>query len=183
MRKRIIGLAAATTVLAATLMGGAANAYTLDTAAGTGFVGKGEVQQVMGWNNKTLQENASNVVFTYESTDDYSAVCTFVTGEGTRGEKTHNVAHTTETAVIASVNGDPRQTKGQNQFTGFNLAGFGDVTEAGVIPVVGEPCPGNEGHDGLWTAVTLVSSTGGLYANGHLLTVTPVVAPAPVVAG
>ena len=111
MRKSIIGLAAATTVLAATLMGGAANAYTLDTAAGTGFVGKGEVQQVMGWNNKTLQENASNVVFTYESTDDYSAVCTFVTGEGTRGEKTHNVAHTTETAVIASVNGDPARPR------------------------------------------------------------------------
>ncbi len=38
-------------------------AVTFDPATGTGFVGKGDVQLIYGWNNKQLQDNAANVQF------------------------------------------------------------------------------------------------------------------------
>ena len=53
--------AIATTALVATST--AANAYTM-TDSGVGFVGKGEVQTVMGWNNAALQTNAEKLTFT-----------------------------------------------------------------------------------------------------------------------
>ena len=43
----------------------AANAaVTFDPVTGTGFVGKGDVQNVLGYNNSHLQKNASTLVFT-----------------------------------------------------------------------------------------------------------------------
>lgn len=43
----------------------AANAaVTFDPATGTGFVGKGDVQTALGYNNAQLQKNASTLVFT-----------------------------------------------------------------------------------------------------------------------
>jgi hypothetical protein len=140
-------------------------AVTFDPDTGLGFVGKGDVQIAFGWNNAQLQSNANNVSFTYDASASYSGVCTWTTGEGTRGERTHNVAHTTSTSVLSALAYDPRQTKGQKQFTGFNLLGFGAVTTDGEIPLVGGPCQGNEGHDGTWSAVTFEGSTGGLYVH------------------
>lgn len=154
-------LAAATVFMTAT----AANAYTMD-AAGYGFVGKGEVQTPFGWNNATLQQYASTVTFTYDTSATYEAICTFTTGEGTKGEKTHNIEHNESAIVAASLNGDPRQTKGQRQFTGFILSGFGQTTTTGEVPVTGEACPGNEGHDGTWSSVEQTGMTeGGLWAH------------------
>jgi len=173
MRKLTLLLVAiaATVALSAT----AAFAYTLN-ADGTGFVGKGEVQTAFNWNNKVLQQNASGVSFSYNTTDTYDAVCTWVTGEGTRGERTHNISHTSSTQVSSAVAYDARV---RNQITGFTLKGFGATTETGTVPVVGEPCPGNEGTDGTWTSVTKTGSTGGLYATfggvSVLLTPTPTV--------
>ncbi|MBE8525423.1 hypothetical protein ILP97_49455 [Amycolatopsis sp. H6(2020)] len=64
-----------------------AQAYTSDTATGTGFVGKGEIQTPFGWNNDKLQANAGGVSFTYDATDTYDAVYGWITGEapGARG--------------------------------------------------------------------------------------------------
>jgi hypothetical protein len=154
----LTGIAAGTLLV----LGGVAQAYTLDTATGAGFVGKGEVQSPFGWNNAALQANAAGVSFSYEATEDYSATCTWVTGEGTRGERTHNVTHSKSTSISSAVTYEPRQ---RNQITGFTLTGFGATTETGETPVVGGPCPGNQGHDGTWTAVVLTNSTGGLYAH------------------
>lgn len=141
----------------------AAHAEVTINPDGTGFVGKGDVQLAFGWNNAKLQDNASKVRFIYKATDTYIAVCTWLTGEGTRGEKTHNVNHSTEAEVDTTVNSVAR-TNTQNVVTGFNLTGFGtSTTETGEIPVVGGPCPGNQGHDGTWSAVTPVGGTGGLY--------------------
>jgi hypothetical protein len=43
----------------------AANAaVTFDPATGTGFVGKGDVQSALGYNNTQLQKNANSLVFT-----------------------------------------------------------------------------------------------------------------------
>ncbi|MEV6871975.1 hypothetical protein [Amycolatopsis sp. NPDC051128] len=148
---------------AALMFGGVAQAYTLDQATGTGFVGKGEVQTPFGWNNAKLQANAAGVSFSYDATGTYSAVCTWTTGEGTRGENTHNVSHSTSTSVASAVAYDARV---KNQITGFTLKGFGITTTTGTVPVVGGACPGNPGTDGTWTSVEQTGSTGGgLYAH------------------
>ncbi|QDM39907.1 hypothetical protein [Altererythrobacter sp. TH136] len=153
------------------LLAGAVALATISTAAvaavsvidGVGFVGKGDVQLAFGWNNSQLQKNASGLSFSYNDEASYEAVCTFTTGEGNRGEKIHNINHKTKTGVSSSVSYDARV---RNQITGFNLTGLTNtVTIGGSVPVVGGACPGNAGHEGEWTAVTLVSSTGGLFVN------------------
>jgi len=160
-KARKLYLAMGLALVAMLVAAGAAFAYTLN-ADGTGFVGKGEVQTAFGWNNAALQKNASGVTFSYNTQDTYTAVCTFTTGEGTRGEQTHNIDHNTSTTVSSAVAYDARV---KNQITGFTLKGFGaTTTTGGSVPVVGEPCPGNQGTDGTWTSVTKTGSTGGLYA-------------------
>ena len=149
-------------------------AVTFDPATGLGFVGKGDLQTAWGWNDAKLQENAAGVSFYYHSSASslYSAVCTWTTGEGKNGEKTHNVAHDREVVniVSSSVVCDLRKNS-NNKVTGFNLTGCtsqSSTVETNVAPVVGQPCMGNEGHGGIWTSVTCVSSTstpGGLYAS------------------
>ena len=145
---------------------------TYNLATGVGFVGKGDLQTPWGWNNAALQANAEGVDFYYaaSSTNSYSAVCEFTTGEGTPGQRTHQVTHKTDVvaAVNASVAHETRKN-GPGMVTGFNLTGLGatTTTSSGTIPVVGDPCPGNEGHDGIWTSVTLLSASstgGGLFA-------------------
>jgi hypothetical protein len=140
-------------------------AVTFNPEDGTGFVGKGDVQVAFTWNNKQLQENANGVSFSYDTIDSYSAVCTWTTGEGTPGEQTHNVSHKFSSAVLSALDADPRQVKGQKQFTGFILSGFGATSETGSAPVVGGPCMGNQGHGGVWTSVTPNGSTGGLWVH------------------
>jgi hypothetical protein len=139
-------------------------AVTYDPDTGTGFVGKGDVQTAFGWNNSQLQANASTVTFSYNATDTYDAVCTFTTGEGTRGERTHNIDHTKSTVVNSTVASQLRKNN-QLDITGFNLTGKGATTTQGTVPVVGEACPGNLGTDGTWTSVTPTGSTGGLFVN------------------
>lgn len=165
-RKEIVmGLRTAAAAVAAAgatllLFTGAAQAYTMDSL-GNGFVGKGEVQTVFEWNNAKLQSNASGVTFSYRTAEEYTAVCTFITGEGTRGEQTHNVPREVTTAVSAAVAYD---TRVRNQITGFTLQGFSTTTVTGELPVVGGACAGGGPEGGTWTSVTLTSSQGGLYA-------------------
>ncbi|XVV01441.1 hypothetical protein ACQPW3_29100 [Actinosynnema sp. CA-248983] len=153
--------------LGAAVLTGVAQAYTLDPVTGTGFVGKGEVQTPFGWNNAALQANAPGVSFTLESVRSYSAVCTWTTGEGTKGEKTHDVTHRKTSAVSSVVSYDARQ---RNQVTGFVLTGFSSVVETGEAPVVGGACPGNAGHGGTWTSVVEGASSSGLYARHGTMT-------------
>jgi len=137
-------------------------AVTFDPQTGTGFVGKGDVQTAFGWNNPQFQNNYSGVTFTFTAEEEYAAVCTFVTGEGTRGEKTHNVRHTRSIDVLGTLAYDARQ---RNQITGFNLTGFSSrVTEGGSVPAVGGACMGNPGHEGTWSSVEQTGGAMGLYA-------------------
>jgi hypothetical protein len=164
MRKLTLAAALA----AATISTAAFASVTFDSTTGTGFVGKGDVQIPFGWNNAQLQRNAAGVTFTYNTTDTYEAVCTFTTGEGTRGERIHNLNHNTSSAVLSSVAFEARKNSNgaQGPITGFFLTGLGAVTSSGdAVPVVGGPCMGNEGHGGLWSSVTATGSSGGLYVN------------------
>jgi len=134
-----------------------------DPATGTGFVGKGDVQDAFGWNNAGLQANATGVTFTYGYTGEYEAICTFTTGPR---EKVHNVPHAEEIDVSSTVSVSLRRNP-VSMVTGFNLTGLdGSIEESGEVPVVGGPCPGHEGHGGLWTSVVLLpGSEGGLFAH------------------
>jgi hypothetical protein len=160
IRRAMLGLAL---VLAST---SALADVVFNPATGVGSVGKGDVQDAFGWNDAALQANATGVTFTYGYTGVYQAICTFTTGEGTRGEKTHNVPHSEEIDVSSAVNVTLRRNP-QSKVTGFTLTGFGGTySESGEVPVVGAPCPGNPGHDGVWTSVVLLpGGEGGLYAN------------------
>ena len=161
MRKFAIAAA----VAAATISTAALALVTFDPATGTGFVGKGDVQLAFGWNNKQLQDNAGGVGFVYNQTTSYTGVCTWTTGEGTRGERTHNVDHTTSTAVLSTIGYEARKNSSgkDGSITGFFLIGNGaTTTTGGEAPVVGAPCHGNEGHDGVWSSVSEGTSTGGL---------------------
>ena len=136
-------------------------AVTFDNVSGNGFVGKGDVQLAFGWNNSQLQERASGVSFGYFVSTTYAAVCTWTTGEGHKGEKTHDVTHKGIYSLANSINVDMRV---RNQITGFFLTGYsnGDAADIGAAPAVGDACPGNQGHDGVWTAVTLSGQADGL---------------------
>ena len=147
---------------------------TINLVNGMGFVGKGDLQTPWGWNDQKLQASASSVSFFYDSvsSDTYSAVCEFTTGEGTRGERIHDVTHVTEISksINSTVAYDTRKNS-QNKVTGFNLTGYSGeaitVDSGAPVPVVGGPCPGNPGTDGTWVSVTPTSSSsiGGLYAS------------------
>lgn len=159
--KSLIPAAAVVFAASLALAAPASAAVTFDSATGTGFVGKGDVQTAFGWNNPALQSKAKDLSFTYSTTDTYEAVCSWTTGEGTRGEKTHNVDHKKKTALSSTVAYDARV---KNQITGFILSGSGaTTTTGGEVPLIDGPCMGNPGHDGTWTSVDLTGSTGGLY--------------------
>ncbi|AZU60573.1 hypothetical protein [Neobacillus mesonae] len=136
-------------------------AVTFDPSTGTGFVGKGDVQSSLGFNNAHMQREANNLVFSYESVEKYEVTVEWTTGEGTKGEKTHTVEHKVSSFINSDVNYDSRKAK---QYTGFNLTGLGNTIEAGTFLKVSDEYPGNSGH--IVTSVNLISSTGTLYVNG-----------------
>ena len=176
MKKMFLAAAAATALISTAAFA----SVTYDPISGMGFVGKGDVQVPLGWNNKQLQTNAGGVKFSYETSTDYTAVCTFITGEGTRGEQTHNIGHKVTTAVSSLVDHATRNNSNgkDGDITGFRLTGNGPVIESGEVPVVGGACMGNEGHDGTWSSVTAGDTTGGLSftygGNNYPLPITPV---------
>jgi hypothetical protein len=114
-------------------------AVTFDPATGTGFVGKGDVQTALGLNNAQMQAQAESLEFTYVTVDTYQVVNAWATGnpDNPVSLNSHTATVTTTVSVNSTVAYDPRQVKGQKQFTGFNLTGFGDdYAVVGEIPEV-----------------------------------------------
>ena len=139
---------------------GPSMAVTVDPATGTGFVGKGDVQLVFGWNNKALQDNVGSVQFRLasETVTEVSWICT-----NSNNENEQPRSRTTTSSVQGVVSSIARE---RNQFTGFNLLGF----LGSPVVVEGDPegpavnsCP-----SGPWSLTTpagepeVVSSTGGM---------------------
>jgi hypothetical protein len=129
-------------VAALTVTGSALAAVTFDPATGTGFVGKGDVQLVYGWNNKALQDNAGAVQFraSSEVVTERSWTCTNANNESTQ-ERDRTT--TTETqGVVSSI------ARERNQITGFNLTGYsGTPTESSST----EGPPVNSCPSGPWS--------------------------------
>jgi hypothetical protein len=131
--------------LVCAIVGVAVAAVTFDSATGTGFVGKGDVQLIFGWNNKDLQDNAASVQFQASST-----VVTEVSWECTNDNNEHiqtrarTTTSTTE-GVVSSVG------RLKTQITGFNLLGYdGDPTTSSST----DGPPLNSCPSGPWTLTT-----------------------------
>lgn len=156
-----LAASAASVALVAT---SASAAVTFDPSTGTGFVGKGDVQTALHYNNKQLQENANSLEFTYSSTSATETTWTCDRDGGPQSQERTNTTTTTVQGVVGTV------ARERNQITGFNLTGFsGAPTEntENEGPKVGS-CPT------FWTAIDLVEgdpvvTDGGLYVNGVLL--------------
>lgn len=158
--RKFMGIVAVSAAIALA-MSSAGAAVTFDSGSGTGFVGKGDIQEAFGLNNKALQDAASTVTFSYLATAEFDVTCEWDSTTGGPKPKTiHHVITNTKTSGIAStVDGDPRKTRGQNQFTGFNL--LGHVLESSdSAPEVGDVCRNGNGADSVGY-VTAVESLGG----------------------
>jgi hypothetical protein len=137
---------------------------TFDSATGTGFVGKGDVQLAFGWNNATLQKNANDLTFTYDATVTYDVSCEWTTGPAGK-EKVHTVIHEKYGSISSAVEYEARRA---NQVNGFNLLGYdasGLVVTGDALPAVGDPCPGYPGNEKAVSDVEVVGTTGGLYVS------------------
>ncbi len=147
--KKMVALVAGLVAML-TLAVGAFAAVTFDSATGTGFVGKGDVQLAFGWNNKQLQNNANAVQFRYASDERETWTCSRPTPNPNDPETERQVGnrHLTQ-SVSGAPDADPRQTKGQQQFTGFILKGYlgAPVIESGGQAL--NSCPSGSGAE--WT--------------------------------
>lgn len=164
--KRIATVAAVSAGAFALVAGPASALVTFDPATGSGFVGKGDVQLALNYNNKQLNDNASSLKFTYEgiTVSETSWVCT-----NPKNENIQERERTTTTETAGVVSAIARDNK--KQITGFNLDGFlgtptgGITTEGNKL----DSCPTG------WSLTTPagdpveVSSTGGLFVNGVAL--------------
>ncbi|MDR7082657.1 hypothetical protein J2X01_001946 [Arthrobacter ginsengisoli] len=145
MSKKSFVFAAGATAFAASLAlaSPAAASVTFDPATGTGFVGKGDVQTVFEWSNKTLQTHASTVDFRVNSVNETTWTCTktLTTGNGQTKEIVQERRTTTSVqGLVATV---PRSNSNgkDGPVTGFSLQGYeGTATLETDGPAVGT-CP------------------------------------------
>jgi len=141
MKKRMLFASGAAAALIA--MSGAAHALVTIDPDGTGFVGKGDVQTVAGWNNKQLQDNAASVAFRVSARSASTWTCTRVVelGNGSVNEIVQQRATTTTTQGVLSSAARENSKGKDGSVTGFHLLGYaGPVTVTVDGPAVGS-CP------------------------------------------
>ncbi|WP_129691544.1 hypothetical protein [Gottfriedia acidiceleris] len=172
MKKTIGGLILTGLLTLGVVTSGANAAVNFDSTAGSGFVGKGDVQLAFNWNNTTLQKNASGLTFTYETKDTYDVTEEWDTPAGKKIVH-HDVTIPKHVSVDANVVYESRTNK-QTSITGFNLNNFGTVVTEGVLPSVGDPLTGNklayDEESKTWVTATVTDvertkSEGGLFVN------------------
>jgi hypothetical protein len=143
------------------------------------FLGKGDVQTVLGLNNAKMNADAPSLVFTYETVNSYSITVEWTTETGGKESKIieHAIDLHRNTVVSTTVAADARKNANSPiQVTGFWLTFGATTVSGGEIPVVNIPASlyenlggNNLGNDAVVTAVTLESSTGGLYVGSVLI--------------
>lgn len=141
---------------------------TFDPTAGTGFVGKGDVQIAFGWNNAVMQSRHTSVTFAVDQSVSYDVTCEWTTVTGGKDSKTipHEATIHRNISSSAAVDATSRKT---GQYTGWFLTGYTDGFSSVVLPVVGDPCPQGgtaadadpPGNDAVVTAVSDVVGGGG----------------------
>jgi len=103
-----VALAAISTVAVA--------AVTFDSASGTGFVGKGDVQLALGLNNAQVQNTPVNFTYSSTSVSEVSWDCTNANNEHV--QQRSRTTTTSTQGVVSSV------ARVKNQITGYNLTGW-----------------------------------------------------------
>lgn len=144
-------------------------AVAFDPGTGTGFVGKGDVQTALGFNNKQLNDSASSLIFTYSATTEQetSWICL---NERNQQEQERERTTTTETTGVVSI----VQRDNKRQITGFNLTGFREGSTTSTSTTDGPKlysCPNANSSYVLDSTVVgdPVVTSGGLFVNGVAL--------------
>ena len=128
MRKSITTMFLAAVIASVPAFGG----VTFDPATGTGFVGKGDVQMALGYNNPVMQAEAGNLAFTYVAETMLSQLCQKETGGAGQSEiKIHYHTWTWARSLNAGVT---YQSRTNQQVSGFNLTGYSDFSSGGGLP-------------------------------------------------
>jgi hypothetical protein len=142
MRKFTIALILIALVFVATAVSAS---VTFDAETGTGFVGKGDVQLIYGWNNQALQANAGDVQFQAMTSveSERSWICTNSNNENT--QERERTTTTTTAGVVASI------ARMKNQVTGFILAGY---SGAPVVTLTTDGPMLNSCPSGPWSLTT-----------------------------
>jgi hypothetical protein len=175
--KRLVLAGVAAAALTAVAFAGPASASVTVNPDGTGFVGKGDVQTVLGLNNAQMQ--TTPVTFTKKSTTtqffDWTCVKTVVTGNGTVKETRQEHANVTTTDVTAVVSNVARV---KNQITGYNLTGFGATTTTSTVDGPAPlSCPDASSGFALDPASVVTSepstTNDSFFVNGVYLPITP----------
>jgi hypothetical protein len=130
---------------------------------GTGFVGKGDVQLLFGWNNKALQDNVNDVEFRYSSSTEqvteYDWTCTNTNNENVNERKRDVTTTSSVQGLVESVG------RLKNQITGFNILDWdGQPTISISTESSGQPlwsCPTNWVLGGQTTTTGAPVTTGG----------------------
>jgi hypothetical protein len=142
---RIIKTAAVAAIAAIGVIGTASAAgATVAVTNGVGTVGKGDVQDVLDWDNARFDENVNvtkDVTFTttYSKVADHTLNCgTYVPGKGI--VQTGTVRLLITTPVTQKVNATQVLNGNRKQITGWNLTDLGTATngpeerEGGICP-------------------------------------------------
>jgi hypothetical protein len=116
-----------------------------DPVDGTGFIGKGDVQLALGFNNKQLQDAANALEFRMSAVvvTEVSWVCT-----NSNNQNSQERERTTTTTVGGLITAVERV---KNQITGFKLIGR-EGTESSSSETEGNPL--NSCPSGPWTLTT-----------------------------
>lgn len=138
-------------------------AVTFDPATG-GFVGKGDVQTLFGWNNATMQANYAGVSFEYESSATYTFDCEWWTGPEHNRTRHENTKTLTVGVAATAVTAQAKSNSSAN-LTGWFLSpiAMSGTTSSGPT---NSDCgaEGNEMKSIVPGSIELLSSsTGGLY--------------------
>lgn len=177
MNRKVFGFGIILATLLAPIM--VLASVTFDPFTGKGFVGKGDVQIPFGWNNAQLQANALQVSFTYSATNTYTVTEAWATGnpDNPWTLNSHTTTIPVDYSISSTLDGSPRQVKGQRQFTGFILTGFiGDPVVVGTLPtedpvdwntIIYDRKIGQTWYYGLETELLPFDADGNLYIEGN----------------
>jgi len=128
---RIIKAAAIAAIAAIGVIGTttAASAAVTVNPDGSGFVGKGDVQSVLGYNNKKMQESIEAKGFDWTQVKEWQYVWDWTT---TDGVPHHVYLSATDSRVMAAAEARNNSNGKDGSLTGWNLTGAGDWT--GMTP-------------------------------------------------
>ncbi|WP_353815177.1 hypothetical protein [Agromyces sp. SYSU T00266] len=126
----------------------ASAAVTFDPGSGTGFVGKGDVQNAFAWNNAQFQQRAASVSFQLITRWVWGATCVFDGGSETSTQFGYGNSDFIDSTV-----------RGTGQASGFDLHGYFGGGGGGYVPTDGDECTSSGGATGTWTSIEYVGTT------------------------